>query len=103
MLLVVSLGIDAKKPIFMEATRLNVRRMLTMLCLLLVLPVTACIGIDLLFDLTPLLTIISSVICIPLASFVVIKAILAEFDEVIQQVAPAEPEDSTVSQENSLV
>jgi len=82
----------------MDTTRLNIKRMLKLLCLLLVLPVTACFSIDLLLNLTPLLTIISSVICIPLTSFVVIKATLVEFDEVIQQVAPAELEESNAPQ-----
>lgn len=78
-------------------TRLNVRRMLTKLILLLILPVTLCICIDLLFDLMPLLTIVSSIICIPLASVVVIKTTLAEFDEVIQRVAPVESGESSSS------
>lgn len=77
--------------------RLDLRRLVKLFLLMLVLPVVGAFIIDLLFNLTPLLTIVSSVICIPLTSVVITKVTLAEFDKVIDQVAPKEPEVDTNS------
>lgn len=77
--------------------RLDTRRLFTILFFSLILPVMVCVAIDMLFDLLPLLTIISSTICIPLASLLVIKTALSEFDKVIQDVAPEEPKIESLS------
>lgn len=74
-----------------NTSRLDTRRLFTILLFTLVIPVLLCVMIDMVFDISPLLTIVSSTICIPLASLLVIKTILSEFDKVIQEVAPEEP------------
>jgi len=80
-----------------NTSRLNARRLLMILMFSLILPVLVCVVIDILFDLMPLLTIISSTICIPLASLLIIKITLSEFDRVIQDVAPEEPKIEPLS------
>jgi len=55
-----------------------------------VLPLTILILVDFALGWTPLLTIVASVIFIPLSSIIVIRATLSELDRVIQAVAPVE-------------
>lgn len=73
--------------------RINIRRLSIGLLLSLVLPLSIAILADLNLGLAPFLTIGASIIFIPLASVIVIRATLSEFDRVIQAVAPFEPEN----------
>jgi hypothetical protein len=76
----------------MHATRINVRLLVTSIFYSLVLPLTIAMLLDWSIGWTPWLTIGASVIFIPLASVVVIRATLAELDRVIETVAPLEPD-----------
>ena len=62
----------------------------------LVLPMSLAVTADLLTGSMPWLTIAAVLICIPLATIVVHRAILLEFERVVSMVAPKElPEDAT--------
>jgi hypothetical protein len=74
----------------MEPVRINVRRVALGVLLSLVLPLTIAILLDFSWGLMPLITIGASIFFIPLSSLIVIRATLAELDQVIQQVAPLE-------------
>ncbi len=54
-------------------------------------PLVLVILVDFALDVRPWLTIIGSLIIIPLASVIIIRATLAEVERVIQAVAPLEP------------
>jgi len=69
---------------------INVRRLAMNVLVSLVLPLTILILVDFALGWTPLLTIVASVIFIPLSSIIVIHATLSELDRVIQAVAPVE-------------
>jgi len=69
---------------------MNVRRLAMNVLVSLVLPLTILILVDFALGWTPLLTIVASVIFIPLSSIIVIRATLSELDRVIQAVAPLE-------------
>jgi hypothetical protein len=69
---------------------MNVRRLAMNVLVSLVLPLTILILVDFALGWTPLLTIVASVIFIPLSSIIVIRATLSELDRVIQAVAPVE-------------
>jgi hypothetical protein len=71
--------------------RIDVRRALKALLLTLVLPVTAAVLIDVTTGLLPSLTIVAALICIPLATIVVNRTVLAEFERVVKIVAPELP------------
>lgn len=72
---------------------LNIRRLFKLVLLLLVMPLSISISLDIILDLLPWLTLIVSLISIPLASIVITRATLSELDKVIQQVAPKLPDD----------
>ncbi len=74
----------------MQTTRLNIRRLTISILVSLVLPLAIVVLLDLNFGLTPLLTIVASMILIPLSSIIVIRTVLSELDRVIQAVAPLE-------------
>ena len=57
----------------------------------LVFPVSLAVTADLLTGLLPWLTIAAVLICIPLATVVVNRTVLAEFDRVVSAVAPEKP------------
>jgi hypothetical protein len=78
----------------MEAVRINIRRLATVLLLTLLLPLAVALLADLNLEWMPYLTIGATVIFVPLSTVFVIRTILAELDLVIQQVAPSEPEAS---------
>lgn len=73
--------------------RINWRRLVKYTLLLLVLPVTGAVILDLVTALAPVLTLLASLICIPLAAVVVNRAILAELQQVIDVVAPEPPDE----------
>jgi len=78
--------------------RIDVRRAIKALLLTLVLPLTAAVLIDLTTGLLPVLTIVGVVVCIPLATIVVNRTVLAEFDRVVKIVAPELPPASADDQ-----
>lgn len=71
--------------------RIDVRRAIKALLLTLVIPLAAAILIDVTTGLLPVLTIVGAVICIPLATIVVNRTVLTEFDRVLKIVAPELP------------
>ena len=71
--------------------RINVRRLALSVLFSLLLPVLLAILVDWQLGFFPWLTIGSSLIFIPLSTFIVIRAALAEMDQLIQTVAPSQP------------
>ena len=72
----------------MQTKRINIRRLTLGVLVSLVLPLVIVVLLDLNLGLTPLLTIVASVVLIPLSSVIVIRSVLSELDRVIQEVAP---------------
>lgn len=70
--------------------RIASRRLLSRLLWALLLPVAAAFAADAALDTAPLLAVVATVVCIPLATLLVSRAALVELNKVIQQVAPAE-------------
>jgi hypothetical protein len=71
--------------------RINVRSLTRSLLVSLIAPLVLVILADFALGLRPWLTIIGSLIIIPVASVIIIRATLAEFERVIQVVAPLMP------------
>jgi uncharacterized membrane protein YgaE (UPF0421/DUF939 family) len=71
--------------------RINVRRLALSVVFSLLLPVLLAILLDWQLGFFPWLTIGVSLIFIPLSTFIVIRAALAEMDQLIQAVAPSQP------------
>ena len=59
--------------------RVNTKRLLTVLLLAGVIPLSLLIGLDVLLGWVPLLTLVGLVIFLPLGSFLVIRTALEEF------------------------
>lgn len=76
--------------------RIDLGRGLRALLFTLVLPMSLVITTDLLLGSLPWLTIAGVLICIPLATVVVNRTILGEFDRVVALVAPPLEEDTEV-------
>lgn len=76
----------------MVHARINLRRLTSILVASLLLPIGAALALDLSLGWMPLLTIAATVIFVPLSTVLVVRAILAELDRVINQVAPLEPD-----------
>jgi hypothetical protein len=74
--------------------RIDVRRGVKALLLTLVIPMAMAVTADLTTGTLPWLTLAAVLICIPLATVVVSRTVLAEFNRVVDLVAPAEPEPS---------
>ncbi|MEZ4682159.1 MAG: hypothetical protein R2932_48935 [Caldilineaceae bacterium] len=70
--------------------RINVQKLLSRTIVSLIVPITVAILVDLQFGWFPWVTIVASVIFIPLSTVVVIRAALFEMDRLIQQIAPPE-------------
>jgi hypothetical protein len=86
--------------------RIDVRRGVKALLFTLVLPVTLAVFIDVTTGTLPWLTIAAAILCIPLATIVVNRTVLAEFGRVVAIVAPEEDsteEDSTEEPEDQAV
>lgn len=71
--------------------RINVQRLLRGLVTSLIAPLLLAILFDWQLGWFPLITIGATIIFIPLSTVVVVRAALAELDQVIQQVAPPAP------------
>lgn len=67
----------------------------------LILPMVVCIALDLSLGLLPWLTLSASFIVLPLASVMVTRTALFEFDKVIQEVAPDEVEPDEIEPDDS--
>jgi len=76
--------------------RINVQRLLRSLVTSLIVPLLLAMLIDWQLDWFPLITIGATVIFLPLSTVVVVRAALAELDQIIQQVAPI-PVEATVA------
>lgn len=85
--------------------RINLWRGVKVLLLTLVLPMSMAVIADMTMGTLPWLTIAAVVICLPLASIVVNRTLLAEFDRVVALVAPeeepVEPEATTLPAESA--
>lgn len=77
----------------MESPSISVRRMIKSMLIWMIIPLVASILIDVSFGLLPWVTMSVSAIVIPLASVMVTRTALSEFDKVIQVVAPDEVDD----------
>jgi len=76
----------------MHSAHIDSCRLLKLLFWWLVVPLLCAVVGDVVFALRPWLTVITSAIAIPLASLIVIRVALSEFDKVIQIVAPEPPD-----------
>ena len=76
----------------METVRINVRRLAMYVLLTIVMPLTIVILLDIILGWMPILTIVATIILIPLSTVLIVRATLAEMDTVIQTVAPLEPD-----------
>lgn len=78
--------------------RIDWRRLTKRLLLTLIVPALLAIAIDLLIGTLPILTLVTSLICIPAATVIVGRAILSEMDRVLMVLAPevSEPDDDAV-------
>ena len=70
---------------------INVQRALKLLLFTLVVPVTAAFVLDKVARTLPILTIAAVVLCIPLATVVVNRAVLGDLDRIFAIVAPELP------------
>jgi|688.fasta_scaffold64623_1 hypothetical protein len=82
--------------------RINVQRLLRSVVTTLVLPMALAMLADWQLALFPIVTIGATIIFMPLATVIVIRAALAEMDQVIQKVAPVLVEVDAVISENTL-
>lgn len=85
----------------MDATRIDVRRLVYLLIVTLLLPPLIGAGLDIYFGTVPFFTIGSGVLSIPLATFTVLRSTLTEFNRVVQILAP-EPIDEDKSPGKAL-
>ena len=76
----------------MQSVRIDIRHLTKVLIIWLIAPITVCIILDVILKLFPLLTLAASIIAIPVASVMVTRAALFEFNKIIQEVAPDEIE-----------
>jgi hypothetical protein len=82
--------------------RISVQRLLRSVVTTFVLPMALAMWTDWQLALFPLVTIGATVIFMPLATVIVIRAALAEMDQVIQKVAPIPVEADAAISENTL-
>jgi hypothetical protein len=68
--------------------RIDIVRLLRLLIGLLIAPVSSALLLDIMLGWMPWLTIITIVVFIPLATVFLIRAILDEFQKVVQMIAP---------------
>lgn len=80
--------------------RIDWRRLTKWLMLTLIVPVVSAIIFDLLIGTLPILTLVTSLICIPVATFFVGRAILSEMDRVLAVLAPEVPKSDDDAVEN---
>ncbi len=82
--------------------RINLQRLLGGMVTTFVLPMALAMWADWQLALFPLVTIGATVIFMPLATVIVIRAALAEMDQLIQKVAPIPVEADEAISENTL-
>jgi hypothetical protein len=82
--------------------RIDLRRGVKALLLTLVIPMSVAVLADVTTGTVPWLTIAALIICIPLATVVVNRTVLAEFDRVVGAVAPVETEVLTGQEATAL-
>lgn len=87
----------------MDSVRINIRRLITSILVSLVLPLGLAILLDYSLGWTPFTTIGASLFFIPLSTVIVTRVALAELDQVIQRVAPLEPDPAFETNANSDV
>lgn len=76
-----------------EATQIDVRRIAKLFALTVGVPLLIGVFTDVFFGTAPMATLVLGFIAIPLASILVLRSTLSEFDRVIAHVAPPlEPE-----------
>ena len=75
---------------------MDIWRLTRLVIISLVLPVLVAVVADYLLDTLPWITIMVSLVVIPLSSIVVIRASLVEFDKIIQDVAPVDVANDAV-------
>jgi hypothetical protein len=85
----------------MQATRIDVRRIAKLLAITAGLPLIVGVLIDLFFGTSPMATIVLGFLAIPLASVLVLRTTLNEFDRVIAQVAPKPADEQTLDDGDS--
>ena len=91
-------GLTTNRPEMTPAPRrIDLGQGVRALLFTLVLPVSLAVTADLLAGSLPWLTIAAVLICIPLATVVVNRTVLAEFNRVVSLVAPEESDDSQES------
>ena len=81
----------------MKAPRVDVRRLLLILVLVVMLPLTIALLLDIAVGSWPLLTLFCAVIVLPVGTFFMSRAALNEMNKVIEVVAP--PDDDEFSAE----
>ena len=87
----------------MQEPRVDIRRLLRVLLIAGIMPLTFLIWIDLASGYWPIFTLAGIAIFLPLGSFLVGRAALDEMNKVIEQVAPlGEESDEEVANEGSL-
>lgn len=72
----------------MHTKRINLRLLTQLFLLVLVLPCSAAIAVDLLLGTFPFITVVAIVIFFPTAAFVISRTTLRELDRVYDEVAP---------------
>lgn len=77
----------------MQSVRIDTSRLIRVIGIWLVAPMVGCIILDVSLGLLPFLTLSGSILVLPVASIMVMRATLFEFDKVIQKVAPDDIED----------
>ena len=93
--------VDDAKPA-QQVSNIDWRNPARLLLLSLFVPVTAAFGLDVWLATLPLLTMAVSLICIPLATLLVVRSILAEFDRIIGMVAPVQDDDPAIENDRNL-
>lgn len=83
--------------------RINIRRLLRSLITSLIAPMVLAVFIDMQIGWFPLITIGATVIFIPLSTIVVVRAALAEMEQLIQKVAPPPTEVDDAVYESSAI
>ena len=71
-----------------NSARINLGRLFRWLFLTLILPMSLAIAFDFLLNLQPFLTILATVIVIPSATFLVVRTVIDELNQVLRTIAP---------------
>ena len=77
--------------------RVNSGRLLKILLVSAIVPLSLLLLLDVVSGLLPLLTLVGLLIFIPAGSFFIVRAALDEFSQVIEEVAPVEPEPNELA------